>query len=77
MTPADLAEISERNVAVEMHTHRHRAPEDPDEFAEEVRINRLYDEGLFTPTIGLVLWPRADMLRWWRGHPAFAVVEAA
>jgi hypothetical protein len=27
---------------------------------------RLYREGLFTPTTGLVIWPRAEMLRWWR-----------
>lgn len=53
------------------------APEDCGVFARSRTRRRLYDEGLFTPTIGLVLWPRADMLRWWRGHPAFAVVEAA
>jgi hypothetical protein len=29
---------------------------------------RLYQEGRFTPTTGLVIWPRADMLGWWRGY---------
>ena len=29
---------------------------------------RLFREGRFTPTIGLVIWPRAEMLRWWRNY---------
>jgi hypothetical protein len=33
---------------------------------------RLFDEGRFTPTTGLVLWPRADMLAWARAHPELA-----
>jgi peptidoglycan/xylan/chitin deacetylase (PgdA/CDA1 family) len=40
MTRADLAEMSRSGVAMELHTHRHRSPEDPDEFLEEVRLNR-------------------------------------
>jgi peptidoglycan/xylan/chitin deacetylase (PgdA/CDA1 family) len=40
MTPSELADVSNRGVAVEMHTHRHRAPDDPDEFMSEVRLNR-------------------------------------
>jgi peptidoglycan/xylan/chitin deacetylase (PgdA/CDA1 family) len=40
MTRADLTEMSRRGVAIELHTHRHRSPEDPDEFLEEVRLNR-------------------------------------
>jgi peptidoglycan/xylan/chitin deacetylase (PgdA/CDA1 family) len=39
LSGADLREISGRGTAIEMHTHRHRAPEDPDEFIEEVRVN--------------------------------------
>lgn len=38
-----------------------RAPEDV--FARSATRKRLYEEGTFMPTIGLVLWPRADMLR--------------
>ena len=33
---------------------------------------RLYREGRFTPTTGLVIWPRADMLRWWRAYKVAA-----
>lgn len=33
---------------------------------------RLFDEGRFTPTTGLVLWPRADMLAWARAHAELA-----
>jgi peptidoglycan/xylan/chitin deacetylase (PgdA/CDA1 family) len=40
MTPADLAEVSEQGMAIELHTHRHRSPEDPDEFIEDLRLNR-------------------------------------
>ena len=29
---------------------------------------RLYAQGRFKPTTGLVLWARGDMLRWWRQH---------
>jgi hypothetical protein len=29
---------------------------------------RLYREGRLKPTTGLVIWPRADMLRWWRSY---------
>ncbi len=36
-----------------------------------------YRSGSFTPTIGLVLWPRRDMLRWWRSHPELMPAEAA
>ncbi len=46
MSPADLREISGRGAAIEMHTHRHRSPEDPDEFIEEVRINRAKVEAM-------------------------------
>lgn len=54
-----------------------RAPEDCGVFACSETRKRLYDEGTFTPTIGLVLWPRADMLRWWRAHAECAPAEAA
>ena len=43
------------------------APADCGVFATSERRRRLYQEGTFRPTIGLVLWPRADVLRWWRG----------
>lgn len=40
MTPSELKDVSKRGVAVEMHTHRHRAPDDADDFMSEVRLNR-------------------------------------
>lgn len=33
---------------------------------------RLYAEGRFTPTLGLVLWPRRAMIAWAHAHPEFA-----
>ena len=33
---------------------------------------RLYDEGRFRPRRGLVMWPRAAMLRWAAQHPELA-----
>lgn len=40
MTPEELAGISAAGIAIEMHTHRHVAPIDPDEFMDDVRTNR-------------------------------------
>ena len=40
----------------------HRSPE----------RKRLYDEGKFKPTTGLVLWARDDMLAWAAAHPELA-----
>jgi peptidoglycan/xylan/chitin deacetylase (PgdA/CDA1 family) len=40
MTCADIAEVADHGVAIEMHTHRHRSPEDAGDFIEEVRQNR-------------------------------------
>ena len=48
------------------------APPDCGVFERSRERVRLHHEGRFTPTIGLVIWPRADMLRWWRGDKAAA-----
>ena len=57
------------------------APDDCGVFASSQRRRRLYQEGKFKPTIGLVLWPREAMLRWWRaleaGEPERLVVRPA
>jgi hypothetical protein len=42
------------------------APDDCGVFASSERRRRLHHEGKFTPTIGLVLWPRAAVLDWRR-----------
>jgi hypothetical protein len=34
-----------------------------------VERQRAFDEGLFTPTLGLIVWDRRDMLAWAAGHP--------
>lgn len=47
------------------------APPDCGVFERSRERERLYREGRFTPTTGLVIWPRADMLRWWRSLKAF------
>jgi hypothetical protein len=44
------------------------APPDCGVFERSRERERLYREGRFTPTTGLVIWPRADMLRWWRSY---------
>jgi hypothetical protein len=44
------------------------APADCGVFANSGHRQRLYQEGKFTPTIGLVLWPRDAVLRWWRAY---------
>ena len=44
------------------------APLDCGVFERSRERERLHREGRFTPTTGLVIWPRADMLRWWRSY---------
>jgi hypothetical protein len=46
-------------------------------FACSEARKRLHEAGAFTPTIGLALWPREDMLRWWHSRPPVAPAEAA
>jgi hypothetical protein len=41
-------------------------------FYRSVTRRRLYEMGAFTPTNGLVLWPRRAMLAWAASHPEFA-----
>ena len=45
-------------------------------FARSGTRRRLYEEGTFTPTVGLVLWPRGAMLDWWRAATAGAQMES-
>jgi hypothetical protein len=33
---------------------------------------RLYESGVFKPTIGLVIWPRQPLLEWAAAHPELA-----
>lgn len=54
-----------------------RAPLDCGVFARSDTRRAAYDGGSFVPTIGLVLWPREDLLRWWRAHPELAQASAA
>ncbi len=49
-----------------------RADPDCGVFHRSATRRRLYEEGRFTPTLGLVLWPRASMLAWARSHPELA-----
>jgi hypothetical protein len=44
------------------------APPDCGVFERSRERERLYREGRFTLTTGLVIWPRVDMLRWWRSY---------
>lgn len=44
------------------------ASSDSGVFERSARRKQLYDDGIFTPTVGLVMWARRDMLRWWRSR---------
>jgi hypothetical protein len=48
-----------------------RGPADPNcgVFVRSQTRRHLYERGEFTPTIGLVLWPRRAMLAWAAAHP--------
>jgi peptidoglycan/xylan/chitin deacetylase (PgdA/CDA1 family) len=39
MNPAEVSDMAARGVDFQLHTHRHRTPEDPEQFAAEIRIN--------------------------------------
>jgi len=49
-------------------------PADPDcgVLSRSPERKKLYDEGTFKPTTGLVIWPRAAMLDWAARHPELA-----
>lgn len=49
-------------------------PADPDcgVFYRSPERRKLYDEGKFKPTVGLVLWAREDVLAWASAHPELA-----
>ena len=53
-----------------------RAPADCGVFARGETRKRLYDTGQFTPTIGLVRWPRDRRLHWWPDQPQLTLAEA-
>jgi peptidoglycan/xylan/chitin deacetylase (PgdA/CDA1 family) len=40
MNPQEVSEISASGVDVQLHTHRHRTPEEPELFVNEIRKNR-------------------------------------
>jgi hypothetical protein len=41
-------------------------------FANSPQRRALYDQGTFTPLVGLAIWPRDAVLEWKRAHPEFA-----
>jgi hypothetical protein len=50
----------------------HRADPDCGVFYRSPERKKLYDEGQFVPTHGLVIWPRREMLAWAEAHPELA-----
>jgi len=46
-------------------------PADPDcgVLAQSVERKRAFDEGRLMPTLGLIIWPRREMLAWAAAHP--------
>ena len=51
------------------------APDDCGVLTRSATRRRMFEAGLFAPTIGLTLWPRDAMIEWARANPA--VVSAA
>jgi hypothetical protein len=47
----------------------HRADLECGVFYRSPERRKLYDDGQFMPTHGLVIWPRAEMLAWADAHP--------
>ena len=45
------------------------APLDSGVLAQSVERQRAFSEGRFKPTLGLIVWPRRDMLAWAAAHP--------
>jgi hypothetical protein len=50
----------------------HRADLECGVFYRSPERKKLYDDGQFVPTHGLVIWPRAEMLSWADAHPELA-----
>jgi hypothetical protein len=44
---------------------------------KSVTRKALYDAGRFTPTVGLVMWPRAAMIQWARSHSEYETADHA
>jgi peptidoglycan/xylan/chitin deacetylase (PgdA/CDA1 family) len=40
LKPREVADLSAQGVSFQLHTHRHRTPEEPEAFAEEINENR-------------------------------------
>ncbi len=50
----------------------HRVDPDCGVFYRSPERKKLYDEGQFIPTHGMVIWPRKEMLAWADAHPELA-----
>jgi hypothetical protein len=50
----------------------HRADLDCGVFYRSPERKKLYEDGQFTPTHGMVIWPRTEMLAWADAHPELA-----
>jgi peptidoglycan/xylan/chitin deacetylase (PgdA/CDA1 family) len=49
MTPSEVAELPRFGVSVQLHTHRHRAPDDESLFRREIRENRFHIASMGVP----------------------------
>ncbi|MEP7381416.1 MAG: polysaccharide deacetylase family protein [Gemmatimonadota bacterium] len=89
MTPAEIAELAARGIDFQLHTHRHRTPDDAAEFAREIDDNRQRIETLTHRTANHFCYPsgvyREMYLRWLRDanvlsattcDPGMATVES-
>ena len=46
-------------------------PEESGALSRSNKRNQMHAAGEFTPSLGLVLWPRREMLRWAASHPEY------
>ncbi|HEU4723448.1 MAG TPA: polysaccharide deacetylase family protein [Gemmatimonadaceae bacterium] len=70
MTPDEVAEVARDGIAIELHTHRHRTPNDHDLFLREITDNRVRIERIREGTPRHFCYPsgiyRSEFLPWLR-----------
>lgn len=68
MSPDEIAELSAQGVAFELHTHRHRTPNDEGLFRREIRDNRKRLQEIVGKTVNQFCYPsgvyRMEFLPW-------------
>ncbi len=79
MRPEELADLPRRGIDVQLHTHRHRVPEDRELFLREIRDNRraLVECGIAEPGLNHFCYPSGVHRRQFLPWLAEAGIQAA